>query len=110
MKSSAVAALTLALLLMMTASLGCEPVRDLAIENQTGEVLTIYWLDNRLGDVEPGKQIVKRGIPGTAGAPQRIVAKNGQGETVFSKELTFREMQYVGKGVYKVVIPPSQGP
>ncbi|MBM2832779.1 MAG: hypothetical protein HW414_1831 [Dehalococcoidia bacterium] len=108
MKSGTIIAVILALLLLTTASLACEVNVDLAIENQTEEVLTIYWLDNKLGSVEPGRQIVKRGIPSNIGR-QLIVAKNAQGETVFSKKLLFLEMERTDNG-YKVVIRSSEGP
>jgi hypothetical protein len=86
-------------------ALGCEPLRDLVIENATSQTLVIRWEDASLGKVEPGKRIVQRGIPGTA--PMLIEARSEKGDIVFSKEVTFRELENIGGRTYMVVIKES---
>jgi len=80
----------------------CEPDLPLEIENQTDMVLTIYLKDNKVGNVEPNSSAKIKGIPGTLGEWQ-IVAKNSQGEVVFSKIFTPAELYELDN---KVVIPP----
>jgi hypothetical protein len=73
------------------------------IENQTSTAVTVQLEGAALGDAEPGMSVRKKEIPGGIG-PMLITAKNRAGQIVFSKRLSFREMEYLGKGVYRVVI------
>lgn len=96
-----------------------EDTIDIKIENQAGEVLIIYVLDKEVGEVKPGAEIMSRNNL----EPEElirtsfpIVAKNIQGEIVFSKTLTWEEMGFIQErgypsnyyphlGVFKIVIP-----
>jgi len=103
-RKSIIFGLSLVLMLgaILTASVACiEYTCDLVIENQTEDVLTIYRNDYLIGDVEPGEQITKE-VPRDIG-DHLIVAKNAQGEIVYSKKYTPRDLE---EADYKVVIPP----
>ena len=92
----------LPILVMLTMGTACEPDVPLEIENQTDMALTIYLKDNEKGTVGPKSTEKIKRIPGTLGEWQ-IVAKNSQGEVVFSKIFTATELHELD---YKVVIPP----
>ncbi len=97
----------LCLALIFISCVACNGYRDLVIENQTTKVLTIYSDETALGNVGPGAQIIQRRIPSNS-TPWLIVAKNLQGETVFSRSFKYNDMQYIGNGTYKVVITRSE--
>ena len=79
---------------------------ELIIENQTAQVLTIYLDDLTLGKVEPSAQVIQKNIPSQVNH-FLIIAKNEQGEAIFSKTLSRQQMQYIkGTDTFKVVIPP----
>ena len=102
---------------------GCpvgSPLIDIIIENQTDQVLTIYYAGggSPLGDIAPGEQVTIKRDMNLGEYP--ITAKNAQGEIVFSETYTFmlddkyhlQETDEVHEGVvkvYKAVIPPLQG-
>ena len=95
---------TLVLLIVVVLLMGaaCEPYLPLEIDNQTDMALTIYLKDNEVGNVGPKSTEKIKRIPGTLGEWQ-IVAKNSQGEVVFSKIFTPAELQELD---FRVVIPP----
>ena len=82
----------------------CEPDLLLEIENQADMVLTIYLKDNEKGTVGPNSIEEIKGIPGTLSEWQ-IIAKNNQGEVIFSKNFTASELYDLD---WKVVIPPLE--
>ncbi len=83
------------------------PLRDLVIENQTNQVLTIILDDVLVGEVRPGDKITANDFP--IGFSEYVIeAKDAQGEIVFSRSYVFEDFQKVDDGVYKVVIPPLQ--
>ena len=71
--------------------MACEPDLPLEIENQTDMVLTLYLKDNEIGNVGPNSSSKIKEIPGTLSEWQ-IVAKNSQGEVIFSRVFTFDEL------------------
>ena len=79
----------------------CDPAYDLKIENQTDMVLTVYFQENRQGNVEPHQTFTVRA--GGVASRFLIEAKNTKGEPVFSKEFGFNELNDAD---WKVVIPP----
>jgi hypothetical protein len=97
---------------------GCwgSPAIGIVIENQTDEVLTVHFLGGNRGyDVAPRQQVVVEGPGNTGNYP--IVAKNENGEIVFSETYTFMpedkyhlvETNLQRRGVvkvYKAIIPP----
>lgn len=86
-----------------------EPLVDIVIENQTDQVLTIYYAGGGtpLGDIAPGEQITIRRDWNIAQYP--ITAKNAQGEVVFSQVYSFTtNLQRIDGRIYKAVIPPLQ--
>ena len=93
------------LVVILAASVACERFFNLVIENQATQDLTIYLDKEQIGNVASGKTITKSEIPG-ASIEYLVVAKNVQGEIIFSKTLTRSEMQYLGKDTFKIVIPP----
>jgi len=94
------------LMVILVASVSCwgSPLFELIVENQTEYDLTININDNEIGNVSSGEQISKRLLIETA--EFHIEAKNIEGGTIFSKTLTFEQMQEIESRVYKVVIPP----
>jgi hypothetical protein len=105
-RSNSALLFTLALLIVVMLPMGtaCEPYLPLEIENQTDMALTIYLKDIEVGNVGPKSTEKIKRIPGTLGEWQ-IVAKNSQGEVVFSKIFTATELHELD---YKVAIPPEQ--
>jgi len=103
--------LVLMLMVVSASSMACEFLYDVVIVNQTSQTLTVYVDDVLLGTVVPSENITATDLPSNAG-PLSIVAKSAQGETVFSKTLSRQQMESIGRTrpVYKVVIPPQQGP
>jgi hypothetical protein len=103
-RSNSALLFTLVLLIVVMLPMGaaCEPDVPLEIDNQTDMTLTIYLKDNEKGTVGPKSTEKIKGITGTLGEWQ-IVAKNSQGEVVFSKIFTPTELHELD---YKVVIPP----
>ena len=80
------------ILISVPASLsGCEcsTAINVVIENQTDQVLTIsYYEDTKgMGDLEPGQQITVNASGISGEFP--IVARNMEGEIVFSETYTF---------------------
>lgn len=85
------------------------PIVEVIIENQTNQILSIYIDDDKIGDVQPGEQIMQSGS-GDEGE-WHIKAKNSQGKTVFSETFTYDpddeyHLKKIESGVYKAVIPP----
>ena len=102
--------LMLTLMVVSASSIACEFLFDMVIENQTSQTLTIYVDDVLVGTVAASGNITARGIPGAQNS-FLVIAKSAQGETVFSKTLSRQQMQHVARtNVYKVAIPPQQGP
>ncbi len=99
--------LMLMLTLILTASTGCiyrgRPLRNLMIENQTDQVLTIILDEEVVGEVRPGGSIIKNNFD-ISFSEYEIEAKNAQGETVFSRRYVFEDFQKIDGGVYKVII------
>ena len=100
------------LVVILAASASCmcwgSPSFTLIVENQTEYELTIYVNDYEIGNVSPGAQIIDKEMSLNIGK-YHIEAKNMQGETVFSKTLTFEQMQRVdNKRIWKAVIPPLE--
>jgi len=106
MRNSTKLLIIVSLLLAITLliDVACERYFDLVIENKTTQILTVYMDNYAIGTVEQGKRIVNQKVPGNA-SPFLIVAKNAQGEIVFSKTLRVSEMEQIGKNIFKVVIP-----
>ena len=114
--------LTIGLILILISVLsthsGCiygEPFVEIIIENQTDQVLTIYYalednftgLGAPLGDISPGEQITIRRDINIGEYP--VTAKNMRGEVVFSQVYSFTtNLQWVDGWTYKAVIPPLQ--
>ncbi|MFC2007554.1 hypothetical protein ACFLVB_03030 [Chloroflexota bacterium] len=91
---------------------GGSPLMRLVVENQTDQVLTIHFENLSSDSVEPGGQIILRNLSMNSGS-YPIIAKNPQGETVFSETFTFKtedkyHLQELEERVYKAVIPPLQ--
>ena len=105
--------LSLALIIgtITPAAIGCEPSFSLKVVNGTDQVLTIYYYVSRserpvrLGDVEPGEDI-KFPHLWVAENPYQVIAKNDRGETVYSREFDYFELQDDYK--FKVVIKLSK--
>jgi hypothetical protein len=76
----------------------------LIIENQTDEILIIYYQNDLIGNVNPNETIQQKTLLENGKYP--ITAKNMNGDIVFSKEFTFKNLQKIDNGVYKAVIPP----
>ncbi len=76
------------------------PTRDLVIENDTTQVLTIYVNDFRVGDVQPGGQ-VSRDVSMDIDK-YLIAAKSSTGEVVYSREYTYDE---INRAKWVVTIP-----
>ena len=82
---------------MLLPVLGCEPGFDLKVENGTGQALTIFRSVGsnppvRQGDIQPGEYIYMRGL-WLASGYYTIIAKNKQGEIVYSKEFGYFELR-----------------
>jgi hypothetical protein len=97
--------LILIILAILISSSACGGIFSLIIENQTAQSLTIYVETKNYGTVEPGRQIIVKENPEDV-SRFSIVAKNVQGDTIFSKVLTREQMQKIDVRVYKVIIPP----
>ena len=104
LRNSGILLLILVLVIGATFFTACEPNLPLEIENQTDTALTIYLKDNEVGTVGPNSIQKIKGIPGTLSEWQ-IVAKNSQGEVIFSRNFTAAELYELDN---KVVIPPLQ--
>ena len=94
---------------MLIAPSGCicgRTITDIIIENQTDQVLTIYYKDTaRIGDVGPGQKITIS-VDGSFGE-YILTAKNAQGEVVFSQVYSFTtNLEKIDGRTYKGVIPP----
>ena len=100
--------LLLILMAILVSSVSCwgSPLFELIVENQTEYDLTIYVNDFKMGNVSPGGQISDRHFSIDTGK-FHIEAKNEDGGTIFSKTLTFEQMQEIKSRVYKVVISPT---
>ena len=98
--------LILIITIILAMSVGCWGSRtfNLVIENKTEYILTIYMNDYRIGEVKPSTQITK--VESIDVGTYLIVAKNDNGENVFSKEYSWIELKDMK---YKVVIvePPN---
>ena len=112
----AIMAVLLSLLIILTGCTCAEPLVDIVIENQTDQVLTIYYAGGGapLGDIAPGEQITIKRDMNIGEYP--ITAKNRQGKVVFSQVYSFTtNLERIdGKGaspygrIYKGVIPPLE--
>lgn len=106
--------LSLIMMISLSSALSClilpgEPLFDLIIENKTTKVLTVYVDDTTPFTIRPGEQVVQRNTPTGVGG-YSIVAKNSQGQTVYSRKFSSPvDMQKVDDKTFKVVIPaPSK--
>jgi hypothetical protein len=91
---------------MLVSAQACEPYIHLVIENKTEQTLSVFVDGVLIGKIEPGNQITEKYPGGSFKYKYSIVAKNEQGEIIFSEKISQQQMQYVGSGNYKVVIPP----
>ncbi|OGO18752.1 MAG: hypothetical protein A2Z15_02910 [Chloroflexi bacterium RBG_16_50_11] len=80
------------------------PEITLLIENQSGEILTIYDEYSLIGNVNSNETI--QYLSSLATGKWLINAKNAQGEIVFSKKFAFEELQKIDDRTYKAIIPP----
>ncbi len=84
----------------------CGNLFDMVIENHTDQILTIYSGEREIGDVEPGEQIVVKDLVVDFGK-YLIIAKNTQGEVVFSETYSFKtNLEKINGRTYKGIIPP----
>jgi hypothetical protein len=84
---------------------GCEPFIDVIIENQTHQTLIIFVNDKDVGPIGSGNQTTLKDQAPTI--IFRIIAKDMQGNTIFSEKLTPMDMQHLGRNTnerYKVTI------
>jgi hypothetical protein len=91
------------LVVLLPVAVGCDPLLVLEFENRTDQVLTIYVDGHRIDDVKPGETIERETVPAVL-TRHLIEARNAQGEVVYSKVFTKRE---ISKANYKIVISPS---
>jgi hypothetical protein len=91
------------LVVLLPVAVGCEPPLVLEFENRTDQVLTIYVDGYRIDDVKPGETIERETVA-AIGLDYLIEARNANGEVVYSKVFTGRE---ISKANYKIVISPS---
>ena len=88
-------------------TISCDPNFDIIIENQTSQNLTVYINKDKVGTVEPGKQIVAKNAPGSTWT-FLTTAENMEQEIIFSQNLTRPQMQRINETLYKIVIPPPK--
>jgi len=91
---------------------GGSPLFDIVIENQTDQVLTIYYEDFKVGTFGPAGHIVIKSLDLEMGR-YPIKAMDEKGEIVFSEIYTFipndkYHLKKIEERLYKGVIPPLQ--
>jgi len=79
---------------------------ELIIENQTDQTLYITVNDYEVGEVSSNATITRSDTPDMG--EFIIEGKNTQGEVVFSKIYTYKNLVRIKNWVYKAVIPPIQ--
>lgn len=112
--------LLLTLVFISVFTTGCwmgSPAIDIIVENQTGQVLTVFVSSSKpSGTIAPGQRQIVKSLSLDEGR-YPIVAKNLEGKVVFSETYTFYpdgpyhliETNLRHKGVvnvYKAIIPP----
>jgi len=89
----------------------CEPDVHVIVENQTYKTLTIYLVDGQTeelhGTIEPDHEITVF-IPGFLIRPA-LVAKNENGEIVWSQTVTVEKEHQTDERTYKFVISQVAG-
>lgn len=96
-------ALTLLIAALLTANVACEPPVPLQVENRTDMVLTIYVQGVEAGEVEPSNSMRVKNLGATG--YYLIEAKNTKSEVVYSRKLSFTELNDMD---WTIVIPPLQ--
>lgn len=107
--------LVIMLLAILTTTVGClyplpfsDPLFDMVLENQTDQTLTIYAGGIApVGNVSPGQQIILKDRDSNR-SEFPIIAKNAEGEVVFSYIYTYKDLQKIDERTYKAVIPPLE--
>jgi len=94
--------------LVLSTSCWGEPSFKIIFENQTEYDLTVYVNDYKVGNVNPGEQIIDTGLSFTT-TKFHVEANSPRGEIIFSETMTREQMQEIESRVYKVIIKqPSQ--
>jgi hypothetical protein len=90
-------------LLTLLFAVSCEPLAPIEVRNGTTEPLMIFINDNRIGEVAP-QMAIKNNIVWIKETKYNIVAKNSQGNIVYSELFTDEDLDWVK---WRIVIPSS---
>lgn len=107
MKSScAITNIFLPLILLVTLSsafVACEPSITIRVHNGADEALQVFFGDTLIGTAIPGEELKFETM--TFNSPYPIIAKNREGNIIYSKTFTDADLRRIK---YRVVIPRGE--